>query len=74
MISEEDKKRATLMFLYSSTYSDMLKCKRRRDPDKVFALEIFIDQLKILQKIMIEDFGMSVTFTELPKLKNKTTK
>jgi hypothetical protein len=46
-----------------------MKCKRRRDSNKFFALGIFIDQLKILQKIMTEDYNMKVTFKELPELR-----
>jgi hypothetical protein len=58
------KKRQALLFAYQSLWGDYKSAKRSRHPDKGIRMEILMDYLKTLQKIMVDDYKIKCEFAK----------
>ena len=64
---KKSEKEKALVAAYNSLYERYMSLKRSRKSElnKEFGIPILLHDLKNLQKIMIEDYAMKVTFHSL---------
>jgi hypothetical protein len=66
----EKKKQQVLMFAYQLLWDRYMEIYRtRKMPTKEIGLAILEVDLKTMQKFMVRDCGMKVTFKDFPKRK-----